>query len=165
MGCGDTGRTRGALDEKEVAAYIRHRGVAAGIGHLVGDGDIVDTDTAAVRQEVAGPVVHRRTERHRGTVGGETDAPTGQVRIRFAVDIQTALVPLTRSGVPVIYANVASVTTGRIYVVVGRTHRDSIAVGGQTDAESALVAAGDDFVGGGGGPGETVVAGEPKKRT
>ena len=44
-------------------------------------------------------------------------------------------------------------------IVIGRTHRECVAVGGETHAGTASVAFGY-FVGGGGIPVETVVAGE-----
>ena len=162
MGCDDIRRCRSgrALDEEEVAADIRNGGVAAGVGNGVGDRHSKNADTTAIQEQVARPVIHRRTERDSRTVGRQADTPTCEIVVCFTVVVRAALDPRSRSGVVVIDADVASVGTGCSGVVVGRTHRERIAGGGETETVSALIAAGDDFVGGVFGPGEAVVAGE-----
>ena len=160
MGCDDVRCSGRALDEEEVAAYIRDAGTAAGVGYRIGDRHSKNADTSGIREQVARPVIHRRTERHGGSIGGKTDTPTREVITCFAVIIRATLRPEIRCGIVVVDADVATVGTGCAGVVVGCAYGERIAGGGETETVSALVATGDDFVGGVLGPGDAVVAGE-----
>ena len=163
MGGDDIRRSGRALDEEEVATYIRDAGTAAGVGYRIGHRHSKNADTSGIRERVARRiafVVHRRTERDSGTIGGKTHTPTGEIIACFAVIVRAALRPEICCGIVVINADVATVGTGCAGVVVGRAYGERIASGGETETVSALVAAGHDFVGGVFGPVEAVVAGE-----
>ena len=153
-----------AFDEQQIPANIRDTRVTAGVGDRVVDGGAEDAHTAGIRERVARRIgfgVHWRAEGDGGSIGGKAHAPTGEVVVCFAVDIgDAALGPFTRCRVEVVDADVAAVGTGCAGVVVGGAYREGVAVGGEAEAVSGLVAAGGDFVGGVLGPGDAVVAGE-----